>query len=236
LVDVTVDRAPAEQSIIGFAATGHLTHGCGFVETQMEINKDSQTEQVVLVHGTFASAAEDHGKAWWQIGSPAHQELEKRLPPGVELASDGDLFRWSGDNTERARSKAARQLLRHLDKHEKTGKPYHLVGHSHGGSVIWAALRLATARHKPLRALRSWSTVGTPFMHHRSRSPWNPMSVAYMILAICLLYPAGRCFVTLSTMPYALVTGQMDDGFILQSDKEVGFIVATTRAPAIWTT
>lgn len=200
---------------------------------EIETSKNSDTEQVILVHGTFASSAEDHGKAWWQIGSPAHQELGKRLPPGVELASQGDLFRWSGDNTERARSKAARNLLVHLEHHEQAGRPYHLVGHSHGGSVIWTALRLATARGKTLSQLRSWSTVGTPFMHHRSRSPWNPLSLVYMVLAVGLLYPAWRCFMMLATMPYHLITGQMNDGFIMKSDKEVGFIVAMVRTPAI---
>ncbi len=128
-------------------------------------------EQVVLVHGTYASSEHDHGEAWWQVGSQAYQELQKRLPAQAELVGRGQVFRWSGENSERARSKAAAQLLDHLKAYENEGRPYHLIGHSHGGSVIWAALKLATLRRRDLKQLRSWSTVGTPFLHQRSARP-----------------------------------------------------------------
>ncbi len=193
-----------------------------------------EAEKVILVHGTFASSAEDHGTGWWQIGSPAHRDLEKRLPPGVSLASEGELFRWSGENGERARSKAAAQLLDHLQQHEASGRPYHLIGHSHGGSVIWSALRLATARNQELKSLRSWSTVGTPFLHHQSRSPWSVGNIACMIMALLMLNPAARCLHGLVQMPYKVMTGQMEEGFIIRPAEEAGVVVATVRAPVLW--
>lgn len=191
------------------------------------------TEEVILVHGTFASSQDDEGKGWWQIGSPAHNDLQSRLPPNVSLASEGNLFRWSGENTERARSKAASQLLHFLKPYEESGKRYHLVGHSHGGSVIWAALRQSTARHKPLDHLKSWSTVGTPFLHHRSRSPWGAANIAYMMLAGLLLYPAARAFWALVKLPYDVVAGQFDGGVMIQPDSEASVVSLIIRTPIL---
>jgi hypothetical protein len=194
---------------------------------------DTETEQVILVHGTFASSADDCGNGWWQVGSKAYNGLKARLPANVSLAREGSIFRWSGDNTERARSKAAAQLLRFLEPLEKSGKPYHLIGHSHGGSVIWSALRIATARKKSLNQMKSWSTVGTPFLHHRSKSPWSPANLAYMIMAGALLLPTFRVFKTLFRLPYDVAMGNLDQGVILVPEAEVGFVSTTLRAPIL---
>lgn len=204
-----------------------------YLDSTVDFDPDTDVEQVILVHGTFASSEDDCGEAWWQIGSEAYEELDRRLPPGVELASKGHLFRWSGDNTERARSKAASQLLRFVDKFEKSGTPYHLVGHSHGGSVIWAALRTATARRKTLNQMRSWTTVGTPYLHHRSNSPFCPSSVIYMILAAALLMPCARSLKALVELPYQALTGQLDNGIIIKKDEDSDFVTRTVRRPIL---
>jgi hypothetical protein len=202
-------------------------------ELKMNVAAEKETEKVILVHGTFASSADDCGQGWWQVGSNAYNKLKNRLPAHVSLASEGSVFRWSGDNTERARSKAAAQLLKFVEPLEQAGQPYHLIGHSHGGSVIWNSLRLATSRKKTLGSLQSWSTVGTPFMHHRSRSPWGPTSVVYMILAAVLLYPAAKAFTTLASIPYDVATGQLDDGVIITPDDKAGVVIAIARVPII---
>ncbi len=207
--------------------------GSRVVKSKMDAPIDTDIERVILVHGTFASSADDCGQAWWQVGSPTYERLNRSLPPNVSLVRQGSVFRWSGNNTERARSKAAAQLLRFLEPLERSGQPYHLIGHSHGGSVIWSALRMATARKKSLERLRSWSTVGTPFLHHQSRSPWNPVNVAYMALASVLLYPAWICFRALVKLPYDIATGRMDNGIIMDSDAEVGYLTAVSRVPII---
>ena len=149
------------------------------------------------------------------------------------MSSEGSVFRWSGDNTERARSKAAAQLLKHLKPLEESGQRYHLIGHSHGGSVIWSALRTATARKQPLHHLGSWSTVGTPFLQHRSRSPWNVINIAYMLFAAVLLFPAGKAFWALGKLPYDALSGKLDGGLVMKSDQEAGYVTAMLRVPIL---
>jgi hypothetical protein len=145
---------------------------------------------VILVHGTFAASESDQGRAWWQAGSEAWEELAQRLPEGVRLHDVGEVFHWSGENSERARIKAGSLLLARMSELEQQGQPYHVIGHSHGGSVIWHALRLARLQRKPLDELRTWATVGTPFMHHRTRGAWNPFNIICILLGVLLLRPA----------------------------------------------
>ena len=123
-----------------------------------------------------------------------------RLPQGVRLPRAGELFHWSGENSERARSKASLDLYHHLRELESRQQPYHLVGHSHGGSVIWGALRLATLKRKHLDHLRSWSTVGTPFLHHRTRNAFDLVNLVNIALALLLLRPAYNAFLGLTKM------------------------------------
>ena len=111
----------------------------------------SGNDVVLLVHGTYAARESDEGDSWWQRGSDAWRGLSERLPHGVDLKTQGRLFHWSGENSERARSKAAAQLLEHLRPLEESGQSYHLVGHSHGGSVIWNALKLKTLSGESVR-------------------------------------------------------------------------------------
>ena len=73
---------------------------------------------------------------------------------------------------------------------EAEGRGYHLIGHSHGGSVIWHTLCRARLQQKDLTCLRSWSTVGTPFLQHRTRSMWHVLNVFNLLLACVLLRPA----------------------------------------------
>lgn len=171
-----------------------------------------QDEIVILVHGTFAGDKDgnDEGHRWWQRGSDTWRWLEDNLPPGVSLPQDGRLFHWSGANTQSARLSASMELLALLVELERKGRAYHLVGHSHGGSVIWEALLTsqvlrrggmladhlyhalvrrgvlsydesgsgavgnrslarkyqAVSSELELGRLRSWTTLGTPFLCH----------------------------------------------------------------------
>jgi hypothetical protein len=144
----------------------------------------------ILVHGTFAGAPEDTGQSWWQAASPISRQLQKSLPASVHVARESQVFHWSGENSERARNKAALDLLSLMKSYESAGANYHLVGHSHGGSVIWNALKLATLNRQNLTHLRSWTTVGTPFLQNRSHSAWNPLNVLGIVLGLALFRPA----------------------------------------------
>jgi hypothetical protein len=108
------------------------------------------TDVVILVHGTFATSPAEDGPSWWQRDSEHWRWLARHLPPGVELpGASVRLFTWDGRNSQISRLHAANRLLALLLELERQGRGYHLVGHSHGGSVIWEALISAevTRRH-----------------------------------------------------------------------------------------
>lgn len=197
----------------------------------VDLAESTDVQDVILVHGTFATSREDVGRAWWQVGSQPYKALQQKLPPRVKLNAEGRLFRWSGENNERARSKAAARLLEFLKPYEQSGKKYHLVGHSHGGSVIWSALRQATVKRQTLDNLRSWSTVGTPFLHHQSRSPWSAMSILYMLLAAIFIFPALKAFWFIVRLPYDLLIGNLDGGVVIALEDEVNVVNGILRAP-----
>lgn len=171
---------------------------------------------VILVHGTFAGDKDrnDEGDQWWQRTSVTWKWFQSHLPTGTSLPDDSsELFQWSGANSQAERLEASTHLLALLIELERQGRGYHLVGHSHGGSVIWEALvstevmrrdevvyayllhelvarklvRPRSSRRKgvpgilsypdvsseiKLNGLRSWTTVGTPFLHYLPRRRW----------------------------------------------------------------
>src|SRR5688572_25781027 len=111
---------------------------------------------IVTVHGTFSSGPLE-GQSWWQRGSA----FAVRLPELIEGA-DGKLgiepFVWNGLNSETARRQAGERLAGRLAELEAAGEPYAVVGHSHGGSVVGAALLNAARNKQPLRLLQRWIT------------------------------------------------------------------------------
>lgn len=123
---------------------------------------------ILKVHGTFASGPEE-GDKWWQRGSECCSHVGELVE-----AEDGHLkieqVIWDGLNSERSRQNAAAKLLDRMGELEKAGEPYCVVGHSHGGSVISAALLRAAFYKRPLDKLSRWITIGTPFIEaKRSR-------------------------------------------------------------------
>lgn len=124
-----------------------------------------QPDFIIRVHGTGAGRPEDEGILWWQIGSDFQQDLEVQL--GSRATCFPKVYHWSGKNSERERRIAGRILyedwLLPLEHHQCS---YHLIGHSHGGSVVWSALCESMRRNRPLQSLKSWTTVGTPFLHY----------------------------------------------------------------------
>ena len=202
------------------------------IKPKAAIATETEREAVaVMVHGTYAADDEGTGSSWWQAGSAVSRQLEKLLPGFVRSAADNEVFHWSGENSERARSKAAAKLVRHLRNLEAKGQDYHLVGHSHGGSVIWNALKLTALTKRPLNGLRSWTTVGTPFMHHRSPGAWNVKNLLGLIVGLLLLVPAMSAPKQLAKILYNVVSDNRT-AIILQPDSTVGY-TRIVRSPVL---
>jgi hypothetical protein len=160
--------------------------------------------KIIAIHGTYAhmETGAPGGAAppiqWWQPGSVFESDMRRLLD-----ADDGKLdlvpFKWSGDNSERGRRKAGRDLLAEIMKLEQAGEPYVLIGHSHGGSVIAKALLEAARKNVPLTNMRRWMTVGTPFVElrkeallfQRLNSFMKAMFVASLMLALMFAMTLG---------------------------------------------
>jgi hypothetical protein len=145
-------------------------------------------ELIVRVHGTGAALADDSGEAWWQCGSPVETKLAHQLE-GVAQC-ERSAFHWSGANTESARQLAATVLSAHISSLERESATYHLVGHSHGGSVIWMALKMFCEKGQSLPGLKSWTTLGTPYLHYRPL-PVAPLAFLPLVVFSFLALPTA---------------------------------------------
>ena len=190
---------------------------------------NTSDDLILSIHGTYAGSDSDTGKAWWQQGSGTWETLKRMLPRATRLPRLGEFFHWSGENHERARIRASQRLLERLQRLESDGQDYHLIGHSHGGSVIWGTLRLATLHNEPLKRLKSWATVGTPFMHHRTPGALNIGNLVKLSLALVFLYPVFRTCRGLILWTGAALFGWQAD-MVIPGDAQAG-IVAILRAP-----
>jgi hypothetical protein len=121
---------------------------------------------IIAVHGTFATGPED-GESWWQRGGALERDI-RDLVEADDSRLDFVPHVWDGQNSETSRRAAGQALLKRIATLEQTGQKYCLIGHSHGGSVIAAAL-LASGRRNALPGLSRWLTVGTPFIRGRRR-------------------------------------------------------------------
>jgi hypothetical protein len=121
---------------------------------------------IVTVHGTFAQGP-DTGCKWWQKTSDFEAQLR-----GLVEATDGQLefvpHGWTGLNSESARRRAGSDLFKRLQGFEAEERPYCVIGHSHGGSVIVHALAEGSHQKRDLPRLSRWITVGTPFIAYRN--------------------------------------------------------------------
>jgi len=141
---------------------------------------------IVTVHGTFSSGPLE-GQKWWQRGSG----FSSRLPELIE-GTDGDLivepFVWTGLNSELGRRRAGDQLAAKLAEIEAAGKPYAVIAHSHGGSVLGAALLNAARNRQSLPLMQRWMTVGTPFIKtERQRFLFSRLGILGKAIYLTLL-------------------------------------------------
>ncbi len=150
--------------------------------------------RIITVHGTFANGPDEGESWWQRGSPFAQALAERveaanDAPPPEQPSSDAPLsdaprsdgpspkppaaspptlalepFGWDGHNSERSRRRAGERLYDRLLELEEAGERYALVGHSHGGSVINAALLEAARRRNALAGLSRWISVGTPFI------------------------------------------------------------------------
>ncbi|MFA5948764.1 MAG: hypothetical protein WC807_00615 [Hyphomicrobium sp.] len=158
---------------------------------------------IVTVHGTFAHIdATGQGSSetsqWWQKGSEFERHAQELIS-----GQDGEVkflpFVWSAENSELERRAAGSRLLEMLRELDAKGESYCVIGHSHGGSVISAALVESVAYGAPLAGLKRWITVGTPFIEMK-REPFlftrlnlvqRVLFVASLMLLIMFGFYAG---------------------------------------------
>lgn len=158
----------------------------------------AQKQVLITVHGTSAGDEEIEGERWWQHGSRFQNALMQRLhlhPNEVEIVP----FQWAeGRNSEVQRRVAGRELLGYLIDLEEKNCDYYLIGHSHGGSVIYNTLLLSLRKERPLKRLKHWCTVGTPFLDYRkNRWIWQRLSgmgltalttILLILITVCSFY------------------------------------------------
>lgn len=106
----------------------------GATMNQPALSDSERPLVVVLVHGTFAQAAE-----WTQPGSPLRESIQQASPLEVHF----DQFGWNGRNTHEARISEGEKLLERLrDLRSKFADArIVVVAHSHGGNVLLYAGR-----------------------------------------------------------------------------------------------
>ena len=218
-------------------------------------------EMVLLIHGTFANkpakSGGDDSPRWWEAGGDVWEKINQQLPEQFHIAADRrtEVFSWSGDNSERDRRASGRALFQYLQKLEFTNTRYHLVGHSHGGSVIWHCLqesvrwRLRDRRRQSraelsLPGLRSWCTIGTPFLQLRSLgmasrvSPWfwllilacAMVALTSLLMAFEDLRPETQQAGSVSRSGSTLTGGEFDEfsfGFEEPADDDYEPLAAT---------
>jgi hypothetical protein len=145
---------------------------------------------VVVVHGTFSGKDPDGAPRWYEPGQDFCRGLDAELESRGSAArcwrhlEAGEAhFHWDGANDWLSRRRAAARLREQVRGLIANGWQVHLVGHSHGGNVIFDAItndvgrveewfsgrvallgtplyRPSTAKHKRQERLRSrWWAV-----------------------------------------------------------------------------
>jgi len=123
---------------------------------------------ITLVHGTMPRIGPVRlfsRSDWVEEGSLARNQILAALGEEVSFSS----FKWSGDNSHRARIRAAADLANLLQNQISNNRSaaHFIIAHSHGGNVsLYALNQLDAAARAHINGL---VTLGTPFVQAATR-------------------------------------------------------------------
>lgn len=128
------------------------------------MEKIEKDDLVILVHGTWASSNE----GWTSKENYFHLHLNREFHRLTGKKLYFLTFSWSGSNSLYERQSAATDLIDYINEIHAEHKRIHLLGHSHGGTVIQFALMQnpVLSSQKWKNKLSSWTTIGTPFYRY----------------------------------------------------------------------
>jgi tetratricopeptide (TPR) repeat protein len=165
--------------------------------------------EVIFIHGTGAGVPDHVKPRWWQPESTFAKILIEALGSQYKL---GEPFLWSGANSETDRRRAGRRLFCRLRQLEAGRRSYALIGHSHGGSVIWHALEESAREKLELTGLIRWVTVGTPFLQFLATplSLWQlAVALIYSTISIFALAPLWEILIDRAEIWRAIDAGRL---------------------------
>ena len=81
----------------------------------------SEPDVVLLIHGTGSGHDDDEGKLWWQVNSKFCQTLDSVIAPKARCHKKGEVFHWSGKNSEIERRSCGKKLYEYMLQLEEKG-------------------------------------------------------------------------------------------------------------------
>jgi pimeloyl-ACP methyl ester carboxylesterase len=131
---------------------------------------------VFLVHGTFANDA-----TWVNADSAISKKLKLEFPHWQILDHP---FRWSGDNSFKARKEAATDLVGRLNQIQAPEEVI-FVAHSHGGSLVHYAFNHSPAAFRRVSAI---ACLSTPFFGFSPRQGYEALLNGTIVSTVFLLF------------------------------------------------
>lgn len=136
----------------------------------------------MTVHGTNDAERSDEGARWWQRSSTFTTRLAEELARLGLTAADIIPVHWSGANSDFDRLLGAAKLAAEIARQERSGVPYAIIAHSHGGNVAMEAL----GRTRRSRNLAGVVSFGTPFFSRSLKTVPFLIALFKLILGIVI--------------------------------------------------